>query len=86
MNIEALVHDIIDPLVENRDAIMIREMPSTNDDEIVILVVGESSDVARLIGRGGSVADSIRKVVSVLGKLNNKKIRIKFESYDDKQD
>lgn len=86
MDIEKLIHDIIDPLVENPSAIMIRQMPSGNDDEMLLLVVGESADVARLIGRGGSVADAIRKVVSVMGKINDKRIRIKFESFEEKQD
>ncbi len=86
MDIEKLIHDIIDPLVENPSAIMIRQMPSGNDAEMLLLVVGESADVARLIGRGGSVADAIRKVVSVMGKINDKRIRIKFESFEEKQD
>lgn len=86
MDIEKLIHDIINPLVENPSAIMIRQMPSGNDAEMLLLVVGESADVARLIGRGGSVADAIRKVVSVMGKINDKRIRIKFESFEEKQD
>ena len=61
---------------------MIRQMPSGEENEIIMLVIGESNDIARLIGRGGSVADSIRKVVGVAGKLNDKRIRIKFESFE----
>lgn len=86
VEIEQLVHDIIDPLVENKDAIMIRRMPSENEKDLLLLVVGEANDIARLIGRGGSVADSIRKVTSVAGKLSDTKIRIKFESFGEKED
>ncbi|MCK9199510.1 MAG: KH domain-containing protein [Bacilli bacterium] len=82
MDVEKLIRDIVDPLVDNKDAIMIRQMPSGEENEIIMLVIGESNDIARLIGRGGSVADSIRKVVSVAGKLNDKRIRIKFESFE----
>lgn len=86
MNIEQLIRNVIDPLVANKNALMIREMPSTNENEIFMLIIGESNDIARLIGRGGSVADSIREVVSVAGKLSNKRIRIKFESFEEEKE
>jgi predicted RNA-binding protein YlqC (UPF0109 family) len=86
MNIEKLIRDIIDPLVTNKDALMIRQMPSNDENELFMLIIGESDDIARLIGRGGSVADSIREVVSVAGKLANKRIRIKFESFEEEKE
>lgn len=86
MNIEKLIRDIIDPLVTNKDALMIRQMPSNEENELFMLIIGESDDIARLIGRGGSVADSIREVVSVAGKLSNKRIRIKFESFEEEKE
>ena len=82
MNIEKLIRDIIDPLVTNKDALMIRQMPSNEENELFMLIIGESDDIARLIGRGGSVADSIREVVSVAGKLSNQRIRIKLKGYE----
>ena len=86
MNIEKLIRDIIDPLVTNKDALMIRQMPSNDENELFMLIIGESDDIARLIGRGGSVADSIREVVSVAGKLANKRIRIKLESFEEEKE
>jgi predicted RNA-binding protein YlqC (UPF0109 family) len=86
MNIEKLIRDIIDPLVTNKDALMIRQMPSNDENELFMLIIGESDDIARLIGRGGSVADSIREVVSVAGKLSNQRIRIKFESFEEEKE
>ncbi|MBQ9730646.1 MAG: KH domain-containing protein [Bacilli bacterium] len=86
MNIEKLIRDIIDPLVTNKDALMIRQMPSNEENELFMLIIGESDDIARLIGRGGSVADSIREVVSVAGKLSNQRIRIKFESFEEEKE
>jgi len=82
MNFEQLIKDTILPLVNNKDAIMIRKMPGESETEETYLILGESDDIARLIGRGGNVADSIREVVSVGGKLENKRIRIKFESFE----
>jgi len=86
MNIEKLIRDVIDPLVTNKDALMIRQMPSNDENELFMLIIGESDDIARLIGRGGSVADSIREVVGVAGKLSNQKIRIKFESFEEEKE
>ena len=86
MNIEKLIRDIIDPLVTNKDALMIRQMPSNEENELFMLIIGDSDDIARLIGRGGSVADSIREVVSVAGKLSNQRIRIKFESFEEEKE
>ena len=86
MNIEKLIRDIIDPLVTNKDALMIRQMPSNEENELFMLIIGESDDIARLIGRGGSVADSIREVVSVAGTLSNQRIRIKFESFEEEKE
>ena len=86
MNIEKLIRDIIDPLVTNKDALMIRQMPSNDENELFMLIIGESDDIARLIGRGGSVADSIRELVSVAGKLSNQRIRIKFESFEEEKE
>ena len=86
MNIEKLIRDIIDPLVTNKDALMIRQMPSNEENELFMLIIGESDDIARLIGRGGSVADSIREVVSIQGKIDGKRIKIKFESYSQEKE
>jgi predicted RNA-binding protein YlqC (UPF0109 family) len=81
MDLEQYVRDIIAPYVTNNEALMVRRMPGMNDNEIILLVIGESNDIARLIGRGGQAADSIREVVNVAGKLTNQRVRIKFESF-----
>ena len=36
----------------------------------------------RLIGRKGMMANSIRQLMSVAGRMANKKLDIKFESYE----
>ncbi len=83
MNYEKIVSDIIMPIVENKDALLIRSMAGANENELTIHVIAESEDIARLIGRGGSVADNIREIVNVAGKIENKRVRVKFESYSE---
>ena len=81
-SIEEIIQEIILPMVENQKAIMVRKMPALNEKEDIYLVIGESNDIARLIGHGGNVANAIREVVGVAGKLSERRIRIKFESYE----
>lgn len=83
MDFEKIIHTIVDPFLINPDALMIREMPSDNENEINILIVSENEDTARLIGKKGSVANALRELISVAGKNDNKRIHLKFESFDE---
>jgi predicted RNA-binding protein YlqC (UPF0109 family) len=56
-------------------------MDSLNKNEIVLFVHATSNDIARLIGRGGNMASSIRQMMSVCSSIENKRVSIKFESY-----
>lgn len=83
MNYEKIIHAIIDPIVEDKDSIMIRELPSESEKDITILIVAEKEDTSRLIGRKGIVANAIREVISVGGKSENKRVHVHFESFDE---
>ncbi len=78
MDYEKIIHALIDPIVENKDIIMIRELPSDSSREVVLLIVAESDDTARLIGRKGAIANALRELISVAGKSENKRIHLKF--------
>ncbi|HOC80576.1 MAG TPA: KH domain-containing protein [Bacilli bacterium] len=86
MDYEKIIHALIDPIVENKDIIMIRELPSDSSREVVLLIVAESDDTARLIGRKGSIANALREIISVAGKSENKRIHLKFESFEQKDE
>lgn len=81
MNYVKSLHDICVELVDDKEHLEVREMPSLEEDMIVLYVYANSKDIAKLIGRKGVVASSIRQLMSVSGRLNNKKLDIKFESY-----
>ncbi|MDR0934799.1 MAG: KH domain-containing protein [Erysipelotrichaceae bacterium] len=83
MTYEKIIHTIIDPLIENKDSVMIREVPSENEKDITLLIVAEKDDTSRLIGRKGVVANAIREVVSIKAKSDNKRIHVHFESFDE---
>jgi predicted RNA-binding protein YlqC (UPF0109 family) len=86
MDYEKIIHALIDPIVENKDIIMIRELPSDSSREVVFLIVAESDDTARLIGRKGAIANALRELISVAGKSENKRIHLKFESFEQKDE
>ena len=86
MDYEKIIHALIDPIVENKDIIMIRELPSDSSREVVLLIVAESDDTARLIGRKGAIANALRELISVAGKSENKRIHLKFESFEQKNE
>jgi predicted RNA-binding protein YlqC (UPF0109 family) len=89
---EALLHPLIDPLVEKPESIMIRELPGSSSRDVSILIVSEDDDTARLIGKHGAIANALREAIGIVGKADNSNVRIhlKFESFnenhDDKED
>ena len=76
MNYEKVVRDIVLPIVEDKDQLMVKLMPSENDKDLVIMIMAKSTDIARLIGKNGTVANSIREVVNVAGKINNQHLHV----------
>jgi len=85
MDYEKIIHAFVDGFVEHKDAIMIRELPSDSEKDIVLLIVAENEDTARLIGRKGIIADALREVIGVAGKSENKRVHLKFESFDEEK-
>lgn len=81
MDFAKTLHDIAIELVNDKDKLEVREMPSLEEDTIVLYVYAAHDDISKLIGRKGVMANSIRQLMSVGGRLNDKKLEIKFESY-----
>ncbi len=83
MDYTNIIHTIVDPFIEDKDAIMVREMPTKSDKDITLMIVANNADTARMIGKKGAIANALREVISVAGKINNKRIHIQFDSYDE---
>ena len=71
--------DLVRPMVENPESLDVRTMPSLNEREIILHVYATNDDIARLIGRKGSMASALRQVMSVASHAEDKKVTIKFE-------
>ena len=80
MNYEQIILDIVSPLVEHKDRLRVILHEEENLHDSTYMVYCDESDVARLIGKKGIVASAIRDVANVSAKLDNKRIRIKFEA------
>lgn len=81
---EAVVMNLVRPIVEDQDSLSVKIMPSLDEHEILVYVYANNDDVARLIGRRGNMASAIRHMMSVASrKEEDKRINIKFESYGD---
>lgn len=85
MDYEQIVHTLIDDIVEEPKSVLIRVSEGTTPKDVLILIAAEKDDTARLIGHKGIIANALREVVGVAGKSENKRIHIKFESFEDEK-
>ena len=81
MNLEQALLKLVQPLVADKTSLSVKEMASLDENEILLYVYAKSEDVARLIGRQGSMATALRNVMAIATRVQNKRISIKFESY-----
>lgn len=86
MDYEKVIHALVDSIVEHPDSILIRELPSDSDKDVTLLIVTEQDDTARLIGKHGIIANSLREMMSVVGKTERKRIHLKFESFESEEE
>ncbi len=85
MDYEYIIHTLIDDIVEDPKAVLIRVSEGSTPKDVIIIIASEKNDTARLIGHKGVIANSLREVVGVAGKSENKRIHIKFESFDEEK-
>lgn len=78
---EKALLDLVKPIVDDKINVSVKEMPTLEDNELLLYVYANSDDVARLIGRRGVMASSLRQMMSVASRKEEKRVSIKFESY-----
>ena len=77
--LDKVLLNLVKPMVEDKESLDVRLMPSLDDKEVLLHVYAKNDEIARLIGRKGSMASALRQVMSVASHSNNKKVTIKFE-------
>lgn len=71
-----VLETIIRNIVEDQDSVSINEKEEA--DKITYEVKVAGSDMGRVIGKQGKVANSIRSVMRALGSKNKKKVVVEF--------
>ena len=80
IDLEKVLLNIVKPICGNSYEVMVKQMESLNDNEILLYVYAPSNDIARLIGKQGMMANSIRQMLQVASRIENKRMSIKFEA------
>lgn len=81
MNLVELTETIIKKIVADPESVSVKQFES-EDDTILIEVMVASSEMPKVIGRKGSVINSIRTIVQASAHLDaNKKVSINVDSY-----
>ena len=83
MDYEAVIHALIDPIVDSPESVLIRITEGSTPKDVNILIAAEKEDTSRLIGKKGIIANALRELVGVAGKTENKHVHLRFESFDE---
>lgn len=81
--LEETLYDLIKPMVDDIDSVVVEESTSKNKRVIYLNVTTADGDIARLIGRKGNMANALRQTMMIASRLENKKVMINFESKKD---
>ena len=81
MDYEKVLLDLIRPIVDDKNTVSVKQMESLDENEILLYVYADNDDVARLIGRRGIMAGSIRQMMSVAARNERRHVTIKVEAY-----
>ena len=80
IDLEKVLLNIVRPLCSDSDSVMVKQMESLNENELLIYVYAPSEDIAKKKKKKGTMANSIRQMLQVASKIENKRISIKFEA------
>ena len=80
-NYEEIVKTIVAPLLEDASSLDVKVMPTSNEDEVKILVIAHQDQIPRLIGKQGRNANAIRQLIRVAANEEKKRILVDFESF-----
>lgn len=73
---------ILESICENPSAVMI-EKSEPSMSEVLFKVQVDEADKGRVIGKAGRTINSIRNIISIIGRREGKKVSIKVEDSAD---
>ena len=72
------IASLVEPLVSKPEVIVIKRL----DRDQHYLVLCDSNDVGKVVGRHGIISDSLRTLFNVSNKYGQKRIHLRFDSLD----
>ena len=82
MDLVELTEFIIKSIVNDEDAVSVKEFDSEDENTMVIQVVVAEDDMGRVIGKNGKCANAIRTLVQASSALkDNKYIKINIDKF-----
>lgn len=82
MDFVALTEYIVKSLVENKEAVRVKEFESDEENTVLIEVMIDENDMGRVIGKAGKTANAIRTLVQASSYLKeNKRIKINIDRF-----
>ena len=79
VELDTVLLNLVKPMVDSPEQVEVVTEDSSNDREVVLHVRAANDDIAKLIGRKGSMASALRQVMSVASHTDGKKVIIKFD-------
>lgn len=82
MDLVTLTESIIKSLVEDTDAVSVKEFPTEEENVILIQVIVSEKDMGRVIGKYGRTANAIRTLIQASSSLKeNKYVKIDIDKF-----
>lgn len=82
MSLVELTEFLVKTLVTNKDNVSVKEFDTDEENTVLIQVLVDSSDIGRVIGKGGKLANAVRTLVQASSYIkDNKKVKINIDSF-----
>lgn len=81
VDLEKTLYDLCLPMTDHPQSLSVKTMASPEEREILLYVYADDKDIARLIGRKGSIASALRSMMSAAARKEHKRVVVKFEAY-----
>ena len=82
MGLVELTRYIVESLVENKDAVSVKEFESEEEGTCLIEVMVDEGDMGRVIGKAGKTANAIRTLVQASSYLkDNQRVKINIDHF-----
>lgn len=81
MDYETILLNLVKDMVSDPSKVSVKKMDTLDEKEILLYVYADKDELARLIGKKGIMASSLRQMMSIPARNEHKRVTIKFDSY-----